>query len=35
MALSTTQVEAYRRDGYIAAIDVIEEPKVRRIPGAL
>ena len=28
MVLSTTQVESYRRDGYIAAIDVIEEPKI-------
>ena len=28
MVLSTAQVEAYRRDGYIRAIDVIEEPQV-------
>ena len=28
MVLSTGQVESYRRDGYIAAIDVIEEPKI-------
>ena len=30
MALTTAQVEAYKRDGYIGAIDVLEEPSVSR-----
>ena len=32
MNLFPAQVEAYKRDGYIGTIDVMDEPAGRRLP---